>query len=182
MEFLLFSHEGFCTVHSRIQQNVNTYPGSAHSMSTQHWLPQGLLALGQSQYSKTLHTPAYPGPISRLVTSRTGIKTRNILMLDLLNADTGTEGRFILEATVEKTSLKARSHGAIFSECDCVESDFRALWLLSYLLSDKDVSLLDDNHLWCVVSEHSKGKLDAKVKATFSFKSLWQILKHLGPF
>ena len=30
------------------------------------------------------------------------------------------------------------------------------------LLGEKDLSLLGDNHLWCVASEHSRDKLDEK--------------------
>ena len=44
--------------------------------------------------------------------------------------------------------------------------------LLSYLLGDKDVSHLGDNHLLCVAGEYCRGKLVAKEKAAFSFKYL----------
>ena len=45
--------------------------------------------------------------------------------------------------------------------------------LLSYLLGDKDLSLLGVNHLWCVANEYSKGKLGAEEKAAFFFKYLF---------
>ena len=41
--------------------------------------------------------------------------------------------------------------------------------LLSWLLADKDMGLLGDNHLPRVTSELSKGKLDAKEKAFFKY-------------
>ena len=41
------------------------------------------------------------------------------------------------------------------------------------LPGDKYLSLLDDNHLQCVTSEHTRGQLGRKEKATFSIKYLF---------
>ena len=45
--------------------------------------------------------------------------------------------------------------------------------LLSELLHDKYLSLSDDNHLYCVTSEHTRGQLGGKEKAPFSIKYLF---------
>ena len=48
--------------------------------------------------------------------------------------------------------------------------------LSTQLLGDKDLSLLRNNHLWHVASEHRRVNLDAKEKAAFSFKYLFTYL------
>ena len=80
-------------------------------------------------------------------------------MLDLISIVTRIEGQFISEATAKETSLRV------------ISEHFNMLAI--QLLADRDLSLLDENPLWCVASEHSKGRLGAKEKAAFSFKHIW---------
>ena len=50
--------------------------------------------------------------------------------------------------------------------------------LLSELLHDKYFSLPNDNHLFCVTSEHTRGQLGRKEKAAFSIE--YQFVQNLG--
>ena len=76
----------------------------------------------------------------------------------LISFITGTEGQFILEATVEKAEV-----------IEWFQSTLK-YQLLSQLLGDKNLGLVGDNPLWCGITEGSNGKLVVKEKTTFSFK------------
>ena len=76
-------------------------------------------------------------------------------MLKPLSILTGTRGQFISEITVRKTGE------TVISEHLCI---------LSELLHDKYLSLPNDNHLYCVTSEHTREQLGRKEKAAFSIE------------
>ena len=78
-------------------------------------------------------------------------------MLEPLSILTGTRGQFLSESTVRKQVRP------------WFQSTF-ACQLLSELLHDKYLSLLNDNHLYCVTSEYTRGQLGRKEKAAFSIK------------